>query len=62
MSNKPKISSQQLALDLSRNAVQSFVIYDLDNNKSKKKMVAMTLFYYAYSTWQGQVKKQNNFF
>ncbi|KAI1731023.1 diamine acetyltransferase 2 [Ditylenchus destructor] len=50
MPDGPEISADQLAEDLKRGALHSFVAY----HKPSGEVAAMTLFYYAYSTWQGQ--------
>lgn len=56
MPDKFVLSVEQLALDLKKNFVQSFLIlYNDRNDQTKNEAVAVALFYNAYSSFQGQV-------
>uniref|UniRef100_A0A0M3IJD2 PRD domain-containing protein n=1 Tax=Ascaris lumbricoides TaxID=6252 RepID=A0A0M3IJD2_ASCLU len=51
MSNQVELSEDQLADDIRRGAIHGFIAFD------NCTPLGMTLFYMAYSTWQGQVCK-----
>lgn len=50
MPNGPEIGVEQLGKDIDLGRVHVLICYN-----NQKKAVAMNLYYYAYSTWQGQV-------
>lgn len=55
MPTGPEVSAEQLAMDLERGAVNALGTFARRQDESEEQIVGMALFYYAYSTWQGQV-------